>query len=916
MGVSRYDATYYTTFDTFDGLGHTRVNSIAADRHGKLWFGTSGGGVSRYDGASFTTFSTEDGLAGNGVNAIVEDRKGHLWIGTNGGVSRYDGAVFTTFNQADGLVNNSVLAIVEDKNGALWFGTGAYGYTDELGGISFYDGDSFTTFTSWDGLGSNRVLDGIEDRYGQLWFATDAGVSRYTGASNPKEEIDGEAFVTFTTEDGLADQLVQTVEEDQNGHLWFGTWGGGISRFDGEGFVTFTTRDGLALNVVTLGTMMVDKAGHVWVGTMGGGVGRYDGQVFQTVHEGDGLPSSAVNCIFEDPKGQVWIATSKGLSRFRPHGVAPTVRIEAVVADRRYEAPEALRLSTAARVIAFEFGGVSLKTRAGALVYRYRLRGFDDHWRNTRRRRIEYPDVPVGKYTFEVEAVDRDLDYSKAPASLKLEVYPQDFAKPLHLGRIALNDFFVSFYPTYAQQPLGTVEVSNQSAEPKDIALHCNIPRLLRQPFSVERRLAPRTTEVIPIHASFDPAVLQLEGTLPLEAEIELEYSVGEEIAALKKKPEITLYGRGVLRWDSVARAAAFITSEEPSVAAFARQSLVAFADQIAAYGRPLENLTRGMVLFEALKAHGLHYLADANSPYAKASVNEAAIDHIQYPAQLLHSKSGDCDDLTVLYASLLENARVPTALVDYPGHIFLLFDSGVQVQEAFKLPLERRQYIVRGDRVWIPVEITALDQPFAKAWRQGLDQLKELSKRDRRRLIIDTDAAWEQYPPTSPVFEQPIEPPAPSRYEKAFLRQYDGLEDQIQHYIDEHYIDPLKADPHNSALRAELGQLYVALKQYDTAIKAALKYLRSKGGDTAATNNHIGLVYYYKGELDQAAYFLGQALELAPNDERIQANLAIVRAALGEIESGASGAIREAPATAGTKGAVGVEEPRFHWVE
>jgi signal transduction histidine kinase len=56
------------------------------------------------------------------------------------------------------------------------------------------------------------------------------------------------------------------------------------------------------------------------------------------------------------------------------------------------------------------------------MVYRYRLRGFDPDWRTTHARRVEYQNLPRGNYVFEVEAVDRDLVYSSAPATVALRV--------------------------------------------------------------------------------------------------------------------------------------------------------------------------------------------------------------------------------------------------------------------------------------------------------------------------------------------------------------------------------------------------------------------------------------------------------------------------------------------------------------
>ena len=79
-----------------------------------------------------------------------------------------------------------------------------------------------------------------EDKTGNLWFGTGGGgVSRY----------DGKSFTTFTTAQGLANNFVCSITEDKTGNLWFGT-GGGVSRYDGKSFTTFTTAQGLANNGV------------------------------------------------------------------------------------------------------------------------------------------------------------------------------------------------------------------------------------------------------------------------------------------------------------------------------------------------------------------------------------------------------------------------------------------------------------------------------------------------------------------------------------------------------------------------------------------------------------------------------------------------------------------------------------------
>ena len=58
----------------------------------------------------------------------------------------------------------------------------------------------------------------------------------------------------YTTDDGLALDAISFGHKsaicDKKGNLWFGTAGGGVSRYDGKFFTNFTTSNGLANNIV------------------------------------------------------------------------------------------------------------------------------------------------------------------------------------------------------------------------------------------------------------------------------------------------------------------------------------------------------------------------------------------------------------------------------------------------------------------------------------------------------------------------------------------------------------------------------------------------------------------------------------------------------------------------------------------
>lgn len=134
--------------------------------------------------------------------------------------------------------------------------------------------------------------------------------SNITKASTPIAH-----FTNYNTEQGLALSSISSSIVDQKGYIWFGTFGGGVSRFDGKQFTNFTTTHGLTHN--TVWTLFEDSKGNIWFGTDGNGVSKFDGSKFTNYSTKDGLAQNTILSIFEDSKGNMWFGTNKsGVSKF------------------------------------------------------------------------------------------------------------------------------------------------------------------------------------------------------------------------------------------------------------------------------------------------------------------------------------------------------------------------------------------------------------------------------------------------------------------------------------------------------------------------------------------------------------------------------------------------------------------------
>ena len=400
-GVSRYEGTAFTNFTSADGLPQNDVWSLTGDAEGRVWFATHDGGLSRWDGRQFTNFSRQDGLLDNSLHRVYRDRQDQVWVGSHSGINRWDGDRFSALTARDGLVSNMIDAVVEDDADHMWFGTSA--------GLSRWDGSAFTNFTNVDGLALGGVNDLAVDGQKNLWIATDEGISRWDGAD----------FTTLATAAELSNNTIHSILA-ADGQLWFGG-SRGLIRYDGTHFAAVAAGDSAGSYAVF--AIAQDQKGHLWFSNPAGGINHYDGLVNQTLNRADGLINDYVKDIYPDQNGDIWIATSAGVSRYRPRQATPVVAITGVVADRDELDPSAqVRRPAPQEYLAFHFAGQGYYRNDSHMAYAYRLKGHNDAWQVTRQTSVEFRDLPRRNYTFEVRAVDRDLNYSE-PAQVRVEIH-------------------------------------------------------------------------------------------------------------------------------------------------------------------------------------------------------------------------------------------------------------------------------------------------------------------------------------------------------------------------------------------------------------------------------------------------------------------------------------------------------------
>ena len=282
-------------------LGSLEILALASGREGDVWIGSEG----RVFKAPVRDIDREgkihalDSIEVHGtVSALFEDRDGDLWIGEPNVVERYRASGFTTYLSSAGLPCTNCGAIHIDQQDRVWF-------APWNGGLFLLSKGSIRTLEAA-GIKNDTVYSIAGGGADELWIAR-----KYGGLTRLHLEGDRLQAETHTQRDGLAKDSVYAVYRAQDGTVWAGTLGNGLSRFRNGKWHTFDTRDGLPSN--TISAITGNTAGDVFVGTRNGlAVLRNEHWISYTAQ--DGLPPSPIASLFLDDSNTLWIGTTKGIS--------------------------------------------------------------------------------------------------------------------------------------------------------------------------------------------------------------------------------------------------------------------------------------------------------------------------------------------------------------------------------------------------------------------------------------------------------------------------------------------------------------------------------------------------------------------------------------------------------------------------
>ncbi len=298
------------------------------------------------------------------------------------------------------------------------------------------------------------------------------------------------------------------------------------------------------------------------------------------------------------------------------------------------------------------------------------------------------------------------------------------------LARIEAVDLFGGVYPssfeTFAYRPIGKARIRNISGKPIDARVSFFVDRFMDAP--TESRtvtLAPGATAEVELTAVFNERVRNIAKSMIREASVVVSATPAETSDDRASAP---ILFRGRNEWDGDAGSLRFfVMPDDPEVLRTSRDILLQSREAQTAAGPGMEAFAKSRALINGFGGK-LMYVSDPR----------LTADYVQYPAETLKLRGGDCDDMTVCFASLLGSIGVATAFVDVvppgdPGrsHIYLLFDTGLDPRYGASIAENPKRYVLRRGKsgvetVWIPIETTVIARGFDEAWSEGAQQYFE----------------------------------------------------------------------------------------------------------------------------------------------------------------------------------------------
>ena len=342
-------------FTSEEGLYVNTINCAAQDKEGLIWLGTFDG-LSRFDGYSFEVIRNRNRegelIIENEITSLLIDQKNRIWTGGNEGCGYFNylgekGYFFNEEIPAGGTLPSKRVRAFGETQGKVWIGT-------QKGLVYFQESDQHLHLVKHKEL-RNANIRQIESNGSNLYILSSEGLYKFDLKLSLWETLfKGEAIskigligdkelvvvfsklnkaIKFSKEGKGADTIridfsnatIQSIKEDKQGTIWFGT-SKGLFKYNSKiGYwrkyehQEFDVRSLSSSNILNL---FCDRFGLIWVSTVAGGVNVFDPtlenfELLQSpAYNGKGIFSNAISSFTEDAFSKLYVGTGNGLTVF------------------------------------------------------------------------------------------------------------------------------------------------------------------------------------------------------------------------------------------------------------------------------------------------------------------------------------------------------------------------------------------------------------------------------------------------------------------------------------------------------------------------------------------------------------------------------------------------------------------------
>ncbi|MEQ2508247.1 two-component regulator propeller domain-containing protein [Segatella sinensis] len=434
-------------------LSPNAVNAMYAAPDGTLWVGTVEGGLNALAPGSrnFTHYTmANSGLPHNSVSTLAADNRGNLWIGTWGtGIAvmnlQQPGRIIPLVVDAkhQPFLNFAGVLVYDPINDGMWLGTND--------GLFFYDLKRQQLIEPFRGcLNVRGCIGSLITRDGKLLMGCVQGMVEI----NLKSRIPGKGdfavkYHQYKLDDpksGVIDKILSFCLA-KDGKIWLGSNGYGLYCYnynkEGKTYVkSFTTNNGLANNTVK--GIVEDNQGMLWIATDNGlSIFNPKTETFSNYSRKDGLLSSQFyfNGAIRDAKDKIYLGTDEGLMAVTGvnHAVhnAARLRFTELLVDNQpvFAGSDYLDddISIAKRLCIHEsdksftifFSALNYGNDSQG-VYLYRMKGYENDWVQLQpgQHSVRYSTLPAGSYQFEVKYIPSFDSDKEQVISVDIKVTP------------------------------------------------------------------------------------------------------------------------------------------------------------------------------------------------------------------------------------------------------------------------------------------------------------------------------------------------------------------------------------------------------------------------------------------------------------------------------------------------------------